>query len=393
MLSVGFVAIDVDQKWMGGRYYLQHLIRCVAALPAAERVQMHDVWWQRMAVPDPFAEVRLPLGEPITVAAPTSLIDRLKRKLRRIRDRTPGSSDLFDAAGIDLFFPIPPCDNSGTTYVFWLPDFQYLRRPDLMSESLRAALETYFCDHVHAAAQIVLSSTEAQRDFAEVYPHLLHRTHVVRFCSVPDEMWWRLEPAQVADKYLLPERFLIVCNQFTRHKNHLTLFDALRILVARERSDIHLVCTGSTFDHRQEDFIGRANEFLHRHSLESRVHILGLIPRADQVALIRRSVAVMQPSWFEGWSTIIEDAKTLGKPVLASDLPVHHEQLGPLHAYYLSLDSAEEWADAIESVWSKCLAGPDTEAEAAGLVRLQAARRECGLAFVKALRAALPGNE
>jgi glycosyltransferase involved in cell wall biosynthesis len=261
-----------------------------------------------------------------------------------------------------------------------------------MSESLRAGFETYYREHVHLAAQIVLSSADAQRDFAEAYPQLLHRTHVVRFCSVPDDSWWQLDPVQVADQYRLPERFLIVCNQFTRSKNHLTLFDAMRVLAERGRNDIHLVCTGSTFDHRQENYIGQANVFLRRHNLESRVQILGLIPRAEQIALLRRSVAVMQPSWFEGWSTIIEDAKTLGKPVLASDLPVHHEQLGAQHAYYLSLNSAEEWADAIESVWSEWPAGPDIEAESFGLVRLQADQRECGMAFVKALRAALPAN-
>ena len=43
---------------------------------------------------------------------------------------------------------------------------------------------------------------------------------------------------------------------------------------------------------------------------------------------MRRAVAVIQPSLCEGWSTSIEDAKALGRHVMASDIAVHREQLG-----------------------------------------------------------------
>lgn len=389
MHSAGMVAIDNNQKWIGGRYYLHHLIRCVSALPQEMQIRLRDVSWIKQLDDDPFSEVRSLLGEPVVVSPPKSYIGRFFRKLRSLQKKYVGAGDLFENKGIDVFFPIPPCDNAGISYVFWLPDFQYLRRPDLMSPQLCAELEQYFHQHVHAASQIVLSSEDAKNDFAGVYPQFLDRTHVVRFCSVPDEEWWKLDPQTVADRYQLPEKFLIVCNQFTRHKNHLTLLRALQILSDKGRDDIHLVCTGSTFDHRQEDYIGQVNAFLKQHGMEKRVHILGLIPRADQIALLRRSVAVMQPSWFEGWSTIVEDAKTLSKVVVASDLPVHREQLGPDHPYYLPLDSAEEWATAISAVWTSLEAGPSVEDEKFGLQKLEVAKRECGLAFVKALESAI----
>jgi hypothetical protein len=37
--------------------------------------------------------------------------------------------------------------------------------------------------------------------------------------------------------------------------------------------------------------------------------------------------AVIQPSLFEGWSTVVEDAKALNKWVILSDIAVHREQL------------------------------------------------------------------
>lgn len=388
MRSAGIVTIDREWKWAGGRYYLHHLIRCVAALPPEQRVELHDVWWGRFPGDDAFSEVRSILGEPVVVSLPASLYGRSLRKIKRALLNTKGASDLFEPYCIDVFFPIPPCDNAGLPYVFWLPDFQYLRRPDLMSEQLCGQLEDYYQEHVYRASRIVLSSEDARNDFARAYPDELGRTHVVRFCSVPDDDWWRMTPASVAEQYQLPERFFIVCNQFTRHKNHMTLLRAMHILAKAGGREIHLACTGSTFDHREEDCIGRVKAFLAEHHLEARVHILGLIPRAEQIALLRQSIAVLQPSWFEGWSTIIEDAKALGKPVLASDLPVHREQLAALQESFLPLDDAEQWVDAMKKAWETLDAGPNSEEEGLGQARLKVAQRECGMSFVQALRAA-----
>ena len=39
MSSIGIVAVDTSGKWIGGRYYLQHLVKAVKALPEQERVR------------------------------------------------------------------------------------------------------------------------------------------------------------------------------------------------------------------------------------------------------------------------------------------------------------------------------------------------------------------
>jgi glycosyltransferase involved in cell wall biosynthesis len=59
-----------------------------------------------------------------------------------------------------------------------------------------------------------------------------------------------------------------------------------------------------------------------------------MIPRVDQVCLIRASKAVLQPSRFEGWSTVIEDARALGKATIASNFPVHIEQDAPGSSFF-----------------------------------------------------------
>jgi hypothetical protein len=42
---------------------------------------------------------------------------------------------------------------------------------------------------------------------------------------------------------------------------------------------------------------------------------------------MKNSLAIIQPSLFEGWSTVVEDAKALNKWILLSDIAVHREQI------------------------------------------------------------------
>ena len=49
---------------------------------------------------------------------------------------------------------------------------------------------------------------------------------------------------------------------------------------------------------------------------------------------MRKAMAVIQPSLFEGWSTVVEDARALGKPMILSDFPVQIEQDPPSSDYF-----------------------------------------------------------
>ena len=90
--------------------------------------------------------------------------------------------------------------------------------------------------------------------------------------------------------------------------------------------------------------------------------ILGLIERAEQIQLLRRCVAVVQPSLFEGWSTIVEDARVFGKRILMSDIAVHKEQ-NPPNGLYFEHASRRSLADRLDEVWKTGIPGPDLEKE------------------------------
>jgi hypothetical protein len=88
------------------------------------------------------------------------------------------------------------------------------------------------------------------------------------------------------------------------------------------------------------------------------VRFLGLLDRSTQIQIMRTSAAVVQASFFEGWSALIEDARALGKRIFVSDIPVHREQ-NPDDAMYFDPDNAEELADLIEGEWPHLAPGLD----------------------------------
>ena len=156
----------------------------------------------------------------------------------------------------------------------------------------------------------------------------------------------------------MPERYVICCNQFWQHKNHDQLFRGL----AKTQSPIHLVCTGGQSDYRNADWFPFLHGLIDELELAARVTILGLLPRSEQVQLIRQSIGIIQPSLFEGWSTVLEDARGLGKPVLASNIAVHLEQSVSGTAYF-DPASAEEIAAHIDRLCLGGVVGPVASAE------------------------------
>lgn len=384
---VGLVTIDADGSWIGGRYYLHHLIRSVAAL-TPRPVELFDVYWDAPPEKDPFEEVRPLLDGQRVLTMPRTLPARVRRKATRLVSGNQTASDLFAKAGVDVVYPIPLIANQGTPLVYWLSDLQFRHMPELFPPELLAKMNAEAVERSAMASRIVVSSGCAADDVAHFLPQFSSKVDVVRFCSVPDEEWGALEPAAFCASRGLPERFFALSNQFTAHKNQLLVVEALRIL--RDRGvRATVISTGSTYDFRgdaRRSYHDVVMDRVRELGLESQFVPLGLIARREQIAILRRSVAMLQPSRFEGWSTVVEDAKTLGKPIVASGIGVHREQLGPAHRLYGDVDDPEGWADLMEELEGSLAPGPNAPEEAEGLQRLEVARRACGEAFATAIR-------
>ncbi|MEI7737069.1 MAG: glycosyltransferase, partial [Ferruginibacter sp.] len=157
--------------------------------------------------------------------------------------------------------------------------------------------------------------------------------------------------------YGLTEKFILSPNQFWMHKNHQVILDAL-LLLQQEQFNCKIVFTGKEFDHRNPDYVNGLKAFVEKNQLGDLVKFLGFIDRQDQLQLMQLSKAVLQPSKFEGWSTVVEDAKALNKPIIASAIPVHREQLGA-KGYFFECDDAASLATLLKKIFESELPEPD----------------------------------
>ena len=270
----------------------------------------------------------------------------------------------------------------------WIPDFQSRRLPDMFPAEERRNLDSYRAQMAANADRIILSSDDAVRDFAAFAPGAAFKARRLAFVAqVPAEVY-RDDPAGVCGRYHLPERFVYLPNQFWKHKNHRLVVQALDLLKS-EYPDAVIVCTGSTHEYRHPHYFAELLADIAGRGLRDRFIILGLVPHADLYRLMRQSLAVLQPSLFEGWSTTVEEAKSVGKAILLSDLPVHREQDPPAALYFDPHDPAA-LAAGLAQVCRERRPGPDLALEAAARAALPERTRAFADCFMNAV--SLPGG-
>lgn len=235
--------------------------------------------------------------------------------------------------GIYPFNDLPVRERKGgPRIVSWFPDLQHRFYPGFFSTRQWWMREIRLRILLHNATRLVVSSEDVKGHFQRLYKirpsvsfHVLHFASKVK---LPD-----LEADSVRGRYGLPKEYLIVSNQFHVHKNHPAVIKALAILRDRDCQPF-VVFTGKVNNAGNEAYVREFNDLIDQHDLRNQVAILDVIPREDQLVLMHGAQAVIQPSLFEGWSTVVEDAISLGVPVLASSLPVNQEQLGDKGIYF-----------------------------------------------------------
>ena len=353
-------------EWIAGRIYIANLTRALSLLPDGERIAVSEIAPHTSGQVDPNESGVVSKSSWYAFRATDSVADKLRAAKRGLRHgKWPRSLEgavtrakatvaypVLDTLGRD--FPIP--------WIGWIPDFQHKRLPHYFPAEEISRRDERFQGIVNDAWHVVVSSEDSYRDLNRWFPTERSRASVLPFVAVMNDQWYEEEPAKVAARFGLPDKFLIFPCQYWIHKNHCTAFEAVRILRDRGISDICLVSTGRTQDFRNPDHFGRLQEFLKKHGLEAQVRILGLLPRNEEIQLLRRAAAVIQPSQFEGWSSLIEDAWALGKRLYVSDIPVHREQRPP-NAVFFSLGEAEALAELIAKDWADLKPGPDFKSE------------------------------
>ena len=362
-MRVAFPFIQ-SASWMGGYNYLLNLFRSVRkyqtdqitpVLFCGEDALENDL--------QPFREIA---GLEIVRS---SVFDANHARLRLMGallfGLDSGALDLFRHYRIDVVFenatffgwrfPIP--------VIAWMPDFQHRLMREQFGFAAYWRREAGFRAQIASGRTIMLSSEDARKHCEYFYPGAAGNTEVVRFAApVPDELIEK-DPGTVVREYSLPSRFYYLPNQFWKHKNHSVVIEALGML-KQQGCELVVAVTGNPHDPRHPEYFEQLNARIQSLGLQENFRILGMVPRRHVISLMRVCVALVNPSHFEGWSSTVEEARTLGVPMLLSDIGVHREQMGE-GAEYFDPDNAVALAEKLRE------AGVGTRPSAEAQLRVQ----------------------
>jgi glycosyltransferase involved in cell wall biosynthesis len=346
LIRVGFQPIG-GAGWLGGRNYLWNLLH---ALRFVEKPQLQPVLLSARGEADELLLAGVEHFERRGALA-SVWARRVGTATTRLFGRNLVDEYWLRQARVDVFSHGPPLGaRSRVPWIFWIPDVQHRRFPAFFSSFERRDRDAFFSLALRHAAAVVTSSAAARDDLVRFYGNRAERVRVLHFVSSPRVDLGKLAPLDDLRRRLdVPARYFHLPNQFWKHKNHDVVISALAEAVRVEK-ELVVIATGAKDDYRNPRFYDELMARVRGLGLADRFRHLGTVSYDDLMALMRHSVAVINPSLFEGWSSTVEEAKSIGKTVLLSDIDVHREQ-APARGHFFAADDPAALTDLLVETW------------------------------------------
>lgn len=344
MIRVGFV-LSLSDGWMGGINYFRNLLSAVHSL--TDRIVEPIIFTGCNTKIEKFNDF-----PPVEIIR-SRIFDRhslpwfARKAYYSLFDHDLLLQQLFVKHGIEVFshsglHSASLGSHSRIPSIGWIPDLQHRRMPGFFSDLELKQRDRDFGKICTCCDRVIVSSFDAQADLAVFNPTGAQRSKVLQF--VP-EVNARADCASWEDvqkKYSINSIYFSLPNQFWTHKNHLLVVKALKKLKDQGVNAL-VLATGSVADYRQQSHFRSFMAYVEECGVSEEFRVLGVVPYSDLVALMKYSIAVINPSFFEGWSTSVEESKALGKTVVLSDIPVHREQ-SPERSVYFNPNDPDELA-------------------------------------------------
>jgi glycosyltransferase involved in cell wall biosynthesis len=239
----------------------------------------------------------------------------------------------------------------------WIPDFQELHLPQFYPNANLEVRKQKSIDFSISKSNLLLSSFDAKKDYDFFFPENNTANYVLNFAvSHPD---FSNLGNEVFEKYgLQKDNYFFSPNQFWKHKNQIVVLKAIALQKKQGKLDFIVAFSGKNHDYRNPDYFQELETYILENNIQEHVKFLGFIDRKDQLFLMQNAKAVIQPSLFEGWSTVVEDCKKLNQNCIVSNLNVHQEQLGS-NGFYFNPNDEIQLLDLLVKFCKSDIAKPD----------------------------------
>ena len=343
------IIFNFRKGWMGGLIYIVNLVNALNFLHDDEKPEI--VVFHTAELEELTKEMKYSYLKKVSWTFPDIYKGYFKTYFTR---RNAFYQDLIDHYQLDGIYPAndQPLASSSkqckkTKMVAWIPDLQHKFYPQFLDKKRFFLRELRIKIILRNVKHLVVSSHDVESHFRKFY-HIRKdlKIHVLQFVSIINN--FSFEGIQdLCIRYSIPKEYFMVSNQFINHKNHFVILEALVLLKAKGIK-VYFIFTGKMEFKQNQEYIKKIRAFVADNGIQDAISFLDVIPRQDQLCLMKHSKAIVQPSLFEGWSTVIEDAISLQVPVIASDLDVNIEQLGDAGTFFKSQD-AEQLANLLST--------------------------------------------
>lgn len=231
---------------------------------------------------------------------------------------------------IDVLFPVIKSFqfDFDIPYVSYIPDLQHKHLPHFFSAKEIKFRDERFVSLLDTSKAVIVNALAVKADIEKHYGQT-YNVFSLPFCPPgPSAAWELSKEIDHLRKFSLPKRYFLISNQFWKHKDHITAFKAFNLLVKQPGyGDVKLYCTGLMQDPRFPEYVQGLKDFITSNQLQDKIRLLGYIAKEEQIALMNRADALIQPTLFEGGpgGGAVYNAIAMGTRCIVSDIPVNLE--------------------------------------------------------------------
>ena len=346
-IRVGFIINYEFNSWLAGINYFRNLIDAIMSLPEREIEPIVIIGNKSLNnLPAEFNKVEVIHTRITDRWSPVWVIRTINKMLFNcdlILDQFLKKNQidvLSHAALMYSYIAIPK--------ICWIPDFQHRRLKNFFTASQISTRDKKYKKLCEKSTGIILSSKDAQKDLKAFYPEAVKKSYVLNFIAKLSEGYEKKEFYSLKKKYNINQPFFHLPNQFWAHKNHILVIEALNVL-KQNGINILVVVTGNPSDPRKSGFVSKLFAKIDTYDISDCFKVLGVVPYEDLISLMWHSVAIINPSLFEGWSSTVEESKSMGKKIVLSDIAVHREQ-NPERGVFVDPYDPAKMAKALQKV-------------------------------------------
>jgi glycosyltransferase involved in cell wall biosynthesis len=342
--SVAFLFFTDFSNWHGGKNYFLSLFSALESDPYSN-IQVVAVVGKKNTKNFGFPKsVKILQTSALDRYSLPWFIDRIARRLIKTTIFLNWELNKF---GIKVISHSNPFESNNIPTISWIPDFQHIHLPQYFDPKEIKRRNKAFKSYLNRASLVIVSSYSAKNDLEFYFPENSNKGRVLQFCAIESNLFQDLE--DLKELYGLSDRYFYMPNQLWAHKNHLIAIEALA-QISTIWPDVQIICTGLMSDHRNINHINKLKSRIDDLGLSNNFKLLGLIPYDHIPRLITNAQAVINPSFFEGWSTTVEESKALGAPLLLSDIEVHKEQCTNGEALFFSPRDSSSLVECMKNV-------------------------------------------